>query len=95
MIITIATLISKPEKQEDLAGMLAQLAAVSRNDPGCLSYSFHVDIEDPTTFRSIEMWESQEHLDAHMQTPHVGAAVAGAPDLLAADIQIDSYPVSA
>lgn len=95
MIITIATLKSKPEKQEDLAGMLAQLAAVSRNDPGCISYAFHVDIEDPTTFRSIEMWDSQDQLDAHMQTPHVGAAIAGAPDLLDADIQIDSYSVSA
>ena len=94
MIITIATLTSKPEEQEDLAGMLAQLAAASRNDPGCISYSFHVDIEDPTTFRSIEMWESEDQMNAHMQTPHVGEAIAGAPDLLSADLQIDSYPVS-
>ncbi len=94
MIITIATLISKPEKQEDLASMLAQLAAASRNDPGCISYSFHVDIEDPTTFRSIEMWESEDQMNAHMQTPHIGAAIAAAPDLLATELQIDSYPVN-
>ncbi len=74
--------------------VLGELAATSRNDPGCVAYSFNVDIEDMNTFRSVEMWASQEEMEAHMQTPHVGAAIAAAPDLLAAELKIDNYTVA-
>ena len=49
---------------------LAMLQA-TRKEEGCVSYSFSVPIDDPDTLRIAEVWESQEALDAHGQTPHM------------------------
>ena len=88
MLIVVAALQGKPEKREALAAALAQAAAASRGDAGCLSYAFHVDLEDPDRFVSVETWEDQASLDAHFQAPHLaelfgvlGDALAGPPDI--------------
>ena len=51
----------------------------SRKEAGCLTYAFSVDINDPSTVRIFERWESMAALAAHFKTPHMaafGAAVA-------------------
>lgn len=35
--------------------------------PGCISYSFNQSLESPTEFVLYEQWESQQHLDNHIQ----------------------------
>lgn len=88
MLIVIATLQGQPEKRELISTALAKAAAASRGDAGCLSYAFHVDLEDPDRFVSVETWEDQASLDAHFQAPHLaelfgvlGDALAGPPDI--------------
>ena len=88
MLIVLATLPGKPESRDELAALLAQVAATSRGDAGCRSYSFLCDVEDPTRFVSIETWDDRASLDAHMKAPHMAEAgprlmglLAGAPDI--------------
>lgn len=40
-------------------------------EPGCLSYEFFVDLENPNRMRVFEEWENQEALDLHFATPHM------------------------
>ena len=43
----------------------------SRKESGCSTYAFSVDINDSTTMRIYELWESMEALEAHFKAPHM------------------------
>ena len=45
----------------------------SRKEPGCHSYAFSVDVNDATTVRIFERWESMQDLEAHFKLPHMAA----------------------
>ena len=83
MLLVVATVPGKPDKREELSALLASLAASSRSDAGCASYAFYADVEDQDAFVSIETWDQQSSLDAHMQQPHTQAALGRLGDLLA------------
>ncbi|MCW2605863.1 MAG: antibiotic biosynthesis monooxygenase [Frankiales bacterium] len=82
MLLVVATLPAKPDTREELAALLVDLAKTSRGDAGCLSYAFYADLEDPDVFISVETWDEQASLDAHMQQPHVTSGLGKLPGLL-------------
>ena len=51
----------------------SEMAATSRDEPGCLDYRFSIDIDDPLVVRVFEQWESADALEAHFATPHFQA----------------------
>ena len=51
----------------------SEMAATSRDEPGCIDYRFAIDIDDPLVVQIVEQWESAEALDAHFATPHFQA----------------------
>ena len=62
----------EPEMHDALrAG--SEMAAASRDEPGCIDYRFAVDIDDPLVVRVFEQWESADALAAHFATPHFQA----------------------
>ena len=91
MLVVIASLPGKPDKREEIRAALTKAAQASRGDAGCLSYAFHVDLEDPDRWVSVETWADQASLDAHFQTPHLAELFAVAGDLLDGAPQIDTY----
>jgi len=42
----------------------------------------HQGVEDPDASFSYENWESGEHLDDHLEAPHLAEFAARIPDLL-------------
>ena len=52
--------------------MEAQIAA-TKEEEGCIEYSYAVDVLSPTTIRVLEYWQSWEALEAHFQMPHMEA----------------------
>lgn len=48
----------------------AQMRA-SREEPGCLEYTYAIDVADPCLMRVLERWESWQALDAHFAQPHM------------------------
>ncbi len=56
MIIVLAQATARPEHRATLADALAKASVTSREDPGCLAYSFQADVEDGNAFTSIERW---------------------------------------
>lgn len=91
MLVVIATLPGNPEKREEITTALTKAAAASREDPGCVSYAFHVDMENVDHYVSVELWEDQESLDAHFGTPHVAELMGKAPELLAGEVDLKIY----
>ena len=42
----------------------------SRNEKGCLGYSYYFPADDKTSLLLIEQWESDEALERHKAEPH-------------------------
>ena len=56
------------EKARDAVKAMEQ---ATRQEAGCLTYAFSVDISDPGMIRVTERWESMEAIQAHMKSPHM------------------------
>ncbi len=88
MIGTVAVIAGKPGTGDTLEAALRDLATGTHSEEGCVLYSLQRGVAEPDTFVTVEKWRSQADLDAHMQTPHIAAALGIATDLLARDILI-------
>jgi quinol monooxygenase YgiN len=73
MVIVAGTLVLKEGALEALRPHMRRMIAASRAEPGCLTYSYGVDVEDDNVIRVFEEWESSEALAAHFETPHLKA----------------------
>lgn len=91
MLVVIATLPGKPDKREEITAALTKAAVATRAEEGCLSYAFHVDLENVDRYVSVETWTDQDSLDAHFTTPHLVELLSQAPDLLGGEVVIDTY----
>ena len=85
MIVFMATIRTRPETAEPVAEALRQLAGQTRAEPGCLSYTVHRSVDDPTLLVTVEEWRSQEDIQRHFEMPYVKDLMAQAPALLAAE----------
>lgn len=84
----VAIIPAKNGSEDTVRGLLTTLAEATRGEEGCLSYHLYESAAAPGTFITVEEWRDQDDLDAHMQSAHVGAAIAGAGEHLAGDIAI-------
>ena len=91
----VATLPAKPESVDAMREALLTLVAETRKEEGCLSYDLYESASTPGTFVTVERWTGQDALDAHMATPHIGAAIAASEGHRTGDIAIHPLnPVS-
>ncbi len=89
MTINITVLLkSKEEHTEKLKGLLENLVASSRQEPGCVQYDLHQDVQDSSTFVFHEVWENKEALGIHNSQEYFKSFFAQAPDLLLEKPQI-------
>jgi quinol monooxygenase YgiN len=59
-----------PEDRDEVAEALRQLAAASRNEPGCVSYIPHHVEGDSDTVLLYEQYSDAKAQAAHRETPH-------------------------
>jgi quinol monooxygenase YgiN len=67
----------RPEDREEIATILRELAAASRQEPGCVSYIPHRVESDPDTIVIYEQYRDQAALDAHRATSHFAMYAIG------------------
>jgi len=91
MIKVVATLISKANKVDETKAALSSLVEPTRAEEGCISYELFQQNDDPTRFVTVEEFVDDAAVDAHLGTAHIAAALAAAPEILAADPQILRY----
>ncbi|MCW2819157.1 MAG: antibiotic biosynthesis monooxygenase [Marmoricola sp.] len=84
----VAQIPARPGSEEIVRDALATLATATQAHRGCVAYELFESAAAPGTFVTIETWESQDDLDAHMQTPDIATALAAAEGHLAGDIAI-------
>ncbi|MCR8669604.1 putative quinol monooxygenase [Agrococcus sp. HG114] len=66
----IATYTAKPEAADQVAELLPQLAAASRQEPGNLSYSVARDLEHANVFTIVESYDDADAFAAHRESAH-------------------------
>jgi quinol monooxygenase YgiN len=69
------------------------MAAATRADAGCVSYTFAADVEDPDRVLGIEVWADRAALDAHMRHTHTRAFRAAHRGLVAGEPVMTFYDV--
>ena len=82
MLPVVALIKAKPGKEKALEKMLRGLVAPTRREAGCLQYDLHLDKQQPGMFVFVERWESEAHLGAHLQTPHIAAGMSRKDELI-------------
>ncbi len=82
MIIVLVTLESTIEDIDALKETIIALEVATREEPGCISYNFSIQIANPNVIQIVENWETLDALAYHLTTPHVekfGEAIAQHP----------------
>jgi quinol monooxygenase YgiN len=88
-VVVVATIQVKPGTEDEALAALTASIPPTHEEPGCLAYALHRDVDDPTRFIMVERWESADALDAHGRAPHlkelfgaVGGLVAAPPSII-------------
>lgn len=91
MIIALGIAQPAPGCRHKLLEACGRIAEASRKDEGCVEYGFHIGLEDPEAVTSVEIWESQAALDAHMTHAHTREFLATVTDLTDGDPQMQFH----
>jgi quinol monooxygenase YgiN len=73
---------AKAGQNRSLATILETLIAPSQAEAGCKRYDAFGDMDEPSRFTVIEEWAVEQQWHAHLESPHVKAALAKLPELL-------------
>ncbi|WP_342507899.1 putative quinol monooxygenase [Sporosarcina sp. FSL K6-2383] len=72
MIKVVAKAKLKPGvKVEDYLRIAREVISETRKEKGCITYTLHEDINDPTILTMLEEWENEEAIHLHNKTEHV------------------------
>ena len=71
MVVVNGIVRSTQEDINTLQSAISAMETASREEPGCLDYTFSIELSDPAVIRITEKWDSLESLQAHFQTPHM------------------------
>ena len=84
---------SRAGKEEELASRLEALVLASRSDPGVMIYELHRSKEDPALWFLYERYESQEHLNKHLENPVLRRFIADSATLLDGKLDVRTFKV--
>lgn len=68
MIVVITTIECTKESVNFIKNELCKLVPTTLREPGCITYKFYQDNNNPTFFNSYEMWINQDAIDKHLKT---------------------------
>lgn len=81
--IIVATWVALEGREEELEGVLRELAAASRAEPGCRSYETLRSVDAPGTWVLVECYAGEAGFNAHLTSEHFGRLFPRAQPLLA------------
>ena len=87
----VAHLRAKEGKGAELGEALEGLIDPTRAEPGNISYDLLGSLDDDRDYTFVEEYQDSNAFDAHMNSPHIAAALAAMPELVAGDPDIRTY----
>ena len=87
----VAHLRAQEGRGAELGEALKGLIEPTRAEPGNISYELLASLDDERDYTFVEEYQDGDALDAHMNTPHVAAALAAMPELVDGDLDLRTY----
>ncbi|MGB1253969.1 MAG: putative quinol monooxygenase [Candidatus Promineifilaceae bacterium] len=94
MLIIAGKIKIQADKHDQAVAIALEMAAATQQEEGCIEYQFYEDLSEPNTFLIFERWESDEHLAAHFNTPHMVTFRKALPSLVAGRGNLYKYEVA-
>lgn len=94
MLVIAGTIELDPEKRDAAIAAANEMIEATRQEPGCIAYTFSADLADPGTFHLFEQWESQEALDSHFKAPHMAKFQGLMGGFGLRDMQVQRYVIA-
>jgi quinol monooxygenase YgiN len=94
MIVIAGTVRIDPANQREAVAAARDIMSATRQETGCVSYTFSSDLEEEGLFHVFEQWQAQEHLDAHFKTPHMASFQKAMGGLGVKEMDVKRYEVS-
>ena len=94
MIVIAGCIRLDPEKREAAASAAKEIMTETHKEPGCISYTFSADLEDPGSFRIFEEWKDDAALKEHFSTPHMAAFQKAMGGFGIREMAVQRYEVS-
>ena len=69
-LVLAVTWTAKPGNEDKVRSILETLGEASRQEPGVVTYTTHVDPENPREFFIYEKYHDEAGLEAHQETSH-------------------------
>ena len=92
-LTVVATVTAKADTVEEVKAELNKLIEPTRKEEGCINYDLHQSKEDTTVFIFHENWDSEAHLDAHLETPHIKACQAALESIIESAVVHKLYQI--
>jgi quinol monooxygenase YgiN len=83
-----------PARREDAIRAAVEMQEATRQEGGCLSYTFSADLAEPGLFRIFEEWESPEALAAHFKAPHMVRFQGAVAGLGVREMKVQRYEIA-
>lgn len=88
-ITVVARWLPAAGKLDEVLAIVAELGPQSLAEPGCLGYEVYRGVDAPDSVLLVERYRDQAALDAHRQSAHYQALVAGRVLALLAERRVD------
>jgi len=82
-----------PDRRVGFIEEVHRIIPLVRKEKGCIRYELASDVYNPDIFLFIEEWESQRHLDEHLECPHMIAYFAKTNPWQAAPPELTVYEI--
>ena len=90
-VSVIAQVKAQKGKEAALKKELTALIALSRSEPGCITYVLHQSMEDKTCFVFYENWVNKKDLEEHLKKPYIKTFMEKAEKLLDGPVKINLW----
>ena len=94
MIVIAGHVALDPARREPAIAAAREMMAETRKEPGCISYTFSADLDEPGRFRIFEEWESDEALASHFASPHMARFRQAVGGLGVREMAVQRYEVA-
>lgn len=91
MLIVLAKAKMGEGTLEKARDAIAAMVEASNAEEGCISYTFTIDVLDPTSLVIVEKWVDDAALLAHFQTSHMVAFNAAIAPLDVSIVEVLKY----
>jgi len=78
----IAKITAQPQHTATVLAELSKIIAPTLKEKGCINYDLHIDNDNDAVFFFHENWQSEQDLDAHLESPHIKSCFDVIGDML-------------